>query len=79
MKKQIFSSIFCVSIYTVFLLTIEDTASASASLNDYWNGKADWKFVTRWTESSFGGGTLLDGIHIEVVGNDWYLFTRKMP
>ncbi len=79
MKKLICSCIFFVSISAVLLLTMADAASAAASLNEYWDGHADWKYVTRWTESSLGSDTLLDGIHIEVVGNDWYLFTRTEP
>ena len=78
MKKLRYICIFGVCIYFLFLLIMPNIATASASLNDYWTGRADWKFVNKWSENDLGGGdTLLDGLHIEVVGNDWYLFTRK--
>ena len=79
MRTYLLSCIFFAGVWVIFLLTVPESVAASASLNDYWNGKADWKYVTKWTESSLGSDTLLDGIYIEVVGNDWYFFTRKMP
>ena len=77
MNKHLFSCILFAKVSVIFLLTVPESVAAPASLNDYWNGKADWKYVTSWSESSLGGYTLIDGIHIEVVVNDWYLFTRK--
>lgn len=77
MRKYLLSCIFA-GVSVIFLLT-EVKSFAAASLNDYWHGKADWKYITRWSENSLGGHTLIDGIHIEVVGNDWYLFTRTQP
>lgn len=78
MKKYGFACIFFAGVCAAFLLAMMETAVASASLNDYWIGNADWKFVRKWSLNDLGGATELDGIHIEVEGNDWYLFTRKM-
>ena len=63
MKKYILSCILFVSISTVVVLTMAD-ADAAATLNDYWNGNADWKYVTHWPENSFGGETWIDGVHM---------------
>ena len=78
MKKQRVFDRFFVWVATLLMLTMADIAAASASLNDYWIGQADWKLLNKWSENDLGGGdTTTDGIHIAVVGNDWYLFTRK--
>gem|GEM_PF-1370868 len=50
-----------------------------SALNDFWQGKASWKFVKSLTLENtgwpygFGAGT-----HVEVVGDTWYLFSRKV-
>ncbi len=78
MKTLSYARIFFASMSILLVLAMAVSVTA-ASLNDYWTGRADWKFVNKWSENDLGGGdTLLDGLHIEVVGNDWYLFTRKL-
>lgn len=65
-------------------LTIEKKPvirTSTATLEDYWNGKAEWKLYqkmpftnTGWVNNPIGHGA---GTHIEVVGDTWYLFSRK--
>ncbi len=69
--------VVCVSVLLLVLM-MADSVTASVLLNDYWIGQADWKYIRKWTEQELGSDTSLDGIHIAVIENDWYLFTRKM-
>lgn len=52
--------------------------STPATLADYWAGKAQWKFVRKWTltstQWSYGYGA---EARIKIIGNTWYLFARK--
>ncbi|MBI2404946.1 hypothetical protein HYV22_02090 [Candidatus Gottesmanbacteria bacterium] len=60
------------------------TAVPAVTLEDYWQGKAEWKLYNKmlftnagWVDfntNPLGHGA---GTHIEVVGDIWYLFTRK--
>jgi len=50
-----------------------------ATLDDYWQGKAAWKFLRKLTLAntgwSYGYGA---GAHLEIVNGVWYLFSRKV-
>lgn len=53
--------------------------AAMPNLSDYWNGKATFKFISKLTQENIHWPAGFDaGVHIEVVGNTWYLFTRKV-
>lgn len=53
--------------------------SVISTINDYWNGKAEWKLTNKLTLQntgwSYGFGA---GAHVEIVGDNWYLFSRKI-
>jgi hypothetical protein len=53
--------------------------SVPATLGDYWNGKANWQLVTKWTLSNTSGWQhgFYAGSHIEIVNGKWYLFYRQ--
>lgn len=56
-----------------------DCLEPPATLDDYWNGRASWKFVRAWTLATtgwtYGYGA---GAHLEIRGDTWYLFSRKV-
>lgn len=65
-------------VFLVFLGTTPAYA-ATPTLTDYWNGKAVFKFTNKFTQETTQWPAGFDaGVHVEVVGNVWYLFTRKI-
>jgi len=80
--KKIFSLAFLVlfSLSVLFLKnwSLAQQTPRTATLQDYWEGKAEWKLVRKLDMAStgwaYGFGA---GAHIEIVGNIWYLFSRK--
>lgn len=62
-------------LYFIYL-AIPSKAFATASLNDYWLGKATWEpalFISNYSESP---GDIGAGTQITTVGRDWYIFGR---
>lgn len=72
-----FTVLFALLLLTIFYLP--SSVSAAATMNDYWQGKAEWKLVNKLTIGNtgwdYGYGA---GAHINIVGNNWYLFGRKV-
>jgi hypothetical protein len=50
-------------------------AGPQATLADYWQGKARWALVRKWTSAQLGDDPY-SGAHLELVGERWYLFNR---
>src|SRR5690242_18521292 len=49
-----------------------------ASLQEYWNGEAEWVFQKKETWSSTGTAGYFNGGHVEVAPDGtWYYFNRK--
>src|SRR5690349_13908168 len=51
--------------------------TTTATLNDYWSGKAQWILQNKLTEASTSWPHGFESSHIEVVNGTWYLFSRK--
>jgi hypothetical protein len=53
--------------------------SAPPRLGDLWSGGAELVLDKKWTFASLGerGGGAVSGAHVEVVGDTWYLFSRR--
>jgi hypothetical protein len=49
----------------------------AASLEDYWNGNAEWVYHSKFSEAQQNGEVApFDGAHVTIVGSTWYLFQR---
>lgn len=72
------SLVVCLMFLSLGVFYLPSSVFASASLSDYWQGKADWKLINKFTLANtgwdYGYGA---GAHINIVGNNWYLFGRK--
>jgi hypothetical protein len=56
-----------------------DCSETPATLDDFWNGRASWKFLRGWTLATTGWTYgYAAGAHLEVRGDTWYLFGRKV-
>lgn len=75
------ASTFLVSQNKLSDLSSHASGEAVATLDDYWNGKAEWKLVHKYTmdnakwnpEDNFQAGT-----NVEVVNGVWYWFSRRI-
>ncbi len=48
------------------------------TLDDYWNGRARWKFLRKLTPANTGwSGSYMAGVHIEAANGVWYMFSRS--
>ncbi|HHH14147.1 MAG TPA: exo-alpha-sialidase, partial [candidate division WWE3 bacterium] len=63
-----------------FFLFSSSVFAKGATLEDYWNGNANFKYINKFSFPTSGGNawkSLNFGMDIKVVGNTWYLFTRE--
>lgn len=59
--------------------TPSPSPSAEMTVTDFWNGNAELKFAFKITSNSLPSLPGINaGVHMEVIGNTWYLFTRKV-
>lgn len=56
---------------------VERELAQPATLEDYWQGKAKWQLIRKYTLANLEG-THGDGYFIKVQGDSWYLFHRKV-
>ncbi|MFN8524941.1 MAG: hypothetical protein U0821_17745 [Chloroflexota bacterium] len=52
-------------------------ATAAATLDDYWNGRAEWQYVRKLENPAGAPLPFPDGAHIAVLDENWYLFGRE--
>lgn len=58
------------------------TASAAtgtggaASMQDYWDGRANWVYQRKLSDTDTGQSETYTGAHVTIVGRTWYLFDR---
>lgn len=66
-------------LFLYFFITPKIFASSSPTITDYWNGKAQFVFTQKLTgdDPQWEGGSDA-GVHFEIEGNTWYLFTRQV-
>lgn len=63
----------------LWLLMGRSVLALEPTVTDFWNGKAEFDFSFKLTETNMGLLTGSEGgVHIEVMDNNWYLFTRKV-
>ncbi len=63
----------------LFLLFPQKILAVEPTITDFWNQKAEFKYSFKLTAAGTGWPSgFTGGAHVEVVGNDWYLFTRKV-
>lgn len=74
MKKYIFVVLILLSFF--FPQAVHANAP---TLDDYWLGKARWQYLRSFTTNGTGWTSGFNaGTRMVVVGNAWYLFTRKV-
>lgn len=74
MRNLTFAVVFSLGL----LFYLPSSSFAAATMNDFWQGKAEWKLVNKITIGETGWDYGFQaGAHITPVGNTWYLFGRK--
>jgi len=75
-------SIVFITLIAILPLQIQPKLNAKekvGTLNNFWNGEAEWKFRNALTLGNTGWSYgYMDGNHIEVVDGVWYMFSRKV-
>ena len=74
-----YTNLVIIFLLFLFLLFSKNTFASEPTITDFWNQKAEFKYSFSLTEANVGWTSGFDaGVHVEIVGSDWFLFTRHV-